>query len=49
MEITVVETRVLQDQRHVKLELAEVVELVQLQPMLVDLTEVLVELVEQVI
>jgi hypothetical protein len=49
MEIMVVETRVLQDQRHVKLELAEVVELVQLQPMLVDLTAVLVELVEQVI
>ena len=49
MEITVVETQVLQDQRHVKLELAEVVELVQLHPMLVDLTAVLVELVKQVI
>ena len=48
-EITVVETQVLQDQRHVKLELAEVVELVQLHPMLVDLTAVLVELVKQVI
>ena len=49
MEITVVETQVLQDQRHEKLELAEVVELVQLHPMLVDLTAVLVELVKQVI
>ena len=49
MEIMVLETQVLQDQRHVKLEVAEVVELVQLQPMLVDLTVVLVELVEQVI
>ena len=48
-EITVVEIQVLQDQRHVKLEAAEVVELVQLQPMLVDLMVVLVELVEQVI
>ena len=49
MEITVVEIRVLQDQRHVKLEAAEVVELVQLQPMLVDSMVVLVGLVEQVI
>ena len=49
MEITVVETRVLQDRRHVKLEAAEVVELVQLHPLVVDLTVVLVELVEQVI
>ena len=49
MEITVVETRVLQDRRHVKLEAAEVVELVQLQPTLVDLMVVLVGLVEQVI
>ena len=49
MEIMVLETQVLQDQRHVKLELAEVVELVQLHPLVVDLTVVLVELVEQVI
>ena len=48
-EITVVETQVLQDQRHVKLELVEAVEPVQLQPMLVDLTAVLVALVKQVI
>ena len=49
MEITVVETQVLQDQRHVKLELVEAVEPVQLQPMLVDLMVVLVALVKQVI
>jgi hypothetical protein len=49
MEMTVVEIQVLQDRRHVKLGAAEVVELVQLQPMLVDLMVELVELVEQVI
>ena len=48
-EITVVETQVLQQHSHVKLELVVAVELVQLQPMLVDLTAVLVALVKQVL
>tara|TARA_R100000908_G_C3716751_1_gene121161 strand:+ start:443 stop:703 length:261 start_codon:yes stop_codon:yes gene_type:complete len=49
MEMQEVETQVLQDQRHVKLVAVAVVELVQLQPMLVEKMAVLVELVKQVI
>ena len=49
MEITVVETQVLQDQRHAKLELVAAVELVQLHLILLELMVVLVALVKQVI
>tara|TARA_R110000851_G_scaffold307895_1_gene466602 strand:+ start:410 stop:562 length:153 start_codon:yes stop_codon:yes gene_type:complete len=49
MEMQVVETQVLLQLLHVKLELAEVVELVQLQVMLVEQVVVPVVLVKQII